>query len=240
MAVADAIFAGNDSFGAQLGQTVFEELPWVTAPVKAEPDRVPDNSTSGLISQLSIPESENRTIEAVQLSLNLTGARTSDLSVELVSPAGTKSILWSARNEMRQSSFDPLPDYVAQNEPPADLAASDRHGRTIYLGDFREPTAPEFSAATWYSTDGVEKKPGLVLLSNQFYGEESVGVWQLRIIDTATGDQDYGEIVFDTQTMLPEVDADGDYVTREVTVSNPEERILKGWAVKIFGHVPSR
>lgn len=52
---------------------------------------IPDNSASGRVHSLSMPQGLN--IEAVQVKLNITHSYIGDLGIELTSPAGTKSIL---------------------------------------------------------------------------------------------------------------------------------------------------
>lgn len=52
---------------------------------------IPDNAASGVTHQVTFNQS--RTIEAVQIKLNVTHSWVGDLGVELTSPSGTKSIL---------------------------------------------------------------------------------------------------------------------------------------------------
>ena len=235
MLIADDIQSGRDAFGIALSQSQFQETQWVTATIDSSSENIPDNSIEGASSHLTILQSQNLIIEGVQVSLNATGTRLSDLSVELYSPSGTKSILWSARSQAPANTFDPLPKFVTS--PSADLTILDRDKRTIFLGDLGEIERPEFSSSSWHSIDGEQSLPGFVLLTNQFYGEDSAGTWTLRIVDTATGEQSYETIEFD-DNFMPKFDDNGNPIVKTITVSNPENRILQGWALKIFGHKP--
>lgn len=69
-----------------------QKTQWVTQTVNAN---IPDASLTGV--QSVIEQSEDLTVEAVQVKLNVDHERLRDLAIELVSPSGTRSILMSAR-----------------------------------------------------------------------------------------------------------------------------------------------
>jgi len=57
---------------------------------------IPDNSATGISKSLTV--SDSRIIEAVQLKVKVSHAYTGDLSIELTSPSGTKSVLFTPYN----------------------------------------------------------------------------------------------------------------------------------------------
>lgn len=67
--------------------------PWQTTTADAQ---IPDASLVG--AQSVISSESDLTVESVQVKLNIDHSRLRDLSIELISPAGTRSILMSARN----------------------------------------------------------------------------------------------------------------------------------------------
>jgi hypothetical protein len=54
---------------------------------------IPDNSVIGATSALSVPANPVHVIEAVQIRVSITHTFTGDLGIELISPAGTRSVL---------------------------------------------------------------------------------------------------------------------------------------------------
>jgi subtilisin-like proprotein convertase family protein len=89
---------------------------------------IPDNSTVGVID--TINTTNNLTIEAVQIRVNISHTYTGELAIELVSPSGTRSIPF-----------------------------------TIFNG--------------FASSNNLD----IILLSNAFYGENTNGNWQIKVID---------------------------------------------------------
>ncbi len=65
---------------------------------------IPDASVTGVESNTKVVK--ELTIESVQVKLNLDHERTRDLSIELISPSGTRSILMSARTGFLSLSSD--------------------------------------------------------------------------------------------------------------------------------------
>ena len=57
---------------------------------------IPNNNATGASSTVSV--SDNKTIEAVQVKINLSHSYTGELAIELTSPSGTKSMLFNPRN----------------------------------------------------------------------------------------------------------------------------------------------
>ena len=57
---------------------------------------IPDNSATGISKSLTV--SDSRIIEAVQLKVKVSHTYTGDLSIELTSPSGTKSVLFTPYN----------------------------------------------------------------------------------------------------------------------------------------------
>ncbi|MCB1190937.1 MAG: S8 family serine peptidase [Leptospiraceae bacterium] len=94
---------------------------------------IPNNSSTGTSNTISVPS--NLSIEAVQITVNITHTYCGDLGIELTSPSGTKSILFTINNGFLNS---------------ANLT-------------------------------------NMVLLSNAFYGESSVGNWTIKVVDMGTG-----------------------------------------------------
>ncbi|OPX56568.1 Regulatory P domain of the subtilisin-like proprotein convertase [Oceanospirillum multiglobuliferum] len=71
---------------------------------------IPDNSVKGAQSVYS--DNNNLRVESVQLSINLTHARLADLSIELISPSGMRSILLTPRNGYAVPSSQTRFDFV--------------------------------------------------------------------------------------------------------------------------------
>ncbi|MBT1446102.1 S8 family serine peptidase [Shewanella sp. JM162201] len=64
-----------------------------------------------------------------------------------------------------------------------------------------------------------------VLLSNHFYGENSAGVWTLRVRDTDAGTTE--TVAFNTQTRQ---------LLQLNTVNNAQPGVVRDWSLRIFGH----
>ncbi len=73
----------------------FVDSDWTTS-VTSLGVEIPDDSTTGATSTLTVPHS--LTIEAVQIEVTVTHPQPTDLGIELTSPSGTKSILLNIRN----------------------------------------------------------------------------------------------------------------------------------------------
>jgi subtilisin family serine protease len=95
---------------------------------------IPDNSFVGIND--SIKYHRELTIEAVQISVNITHTFTGDIGIELTSPQGTKSIMF-----------------------------------TVYNGFGRD-----------------NNLTNMVIASNAFYGESSLGDWKIKVLDIGVGD----------------------------------------------------
>lgn len=239
MAVADEIRSGSDGFGLALKEREFQEMAWVESPAGNDVGTVPDNSIAGLQARLAISANAARVIEAVQVYLDLTGTRTSDIAIELVSPAGTRSTLWTPRNNFSANEYELSSQFFPGNSDELQTL-KDRNGREVLVvGDVVSPDAPQFSSARWLNTDGSESRQGFVILTSHFLGESSEGTWQLNIIDTASGDQSYQTVVLDEQMLQPQLNEQGEPEFRSVTTANPPQRVLRRWGIKIFGHSPA-
>ena len=76
--------------------------PWVGSDLMVE---VPDASLAG--GESSLEFSDDITVESVQVQLTLDHSRLPDLAIELISPAGTRSVLQTPRNGFVGQSLDP-------------------------------------------------------------------------------------------------------------------------------------
>ncbi|GIU44089.1 peptidase S8 [Shewanella sairae] len=76
--------------------------PWVGSDLMVE---VPDASLAG--GESSLEFSDDITVESVQVQLTLDHSRLPDLAIELISPAGTRSVLQTPRNGLVGQSLDP-------------------------------------------------------------------------------------------------------------------------------------
>ncbi len=77
---------------------------WIASPTLNV--AIPDADATGVSSTISVPATPKAlTIEAVQIAVTATHPYTGDLGIELVSPAGTKSILLNIRNGFDGSSL---------------------------------------------------------------------------------------------------------------------------------------
>jgi len=78
------------------------EKEWVHSNAINQP--IPNSDKNGLKRILSIGMADNLTIEAVQINLNVEHTYAGELSIELTSPLGTKSILLNAHNGFERTS----------------------------------------------------------------------------------------------------------------------------------------
>lgn len=76
--------------------------PWANNATEVS---VPDASLTGGSSAIAI--TEDLTVESVQVKLTLEHSRLPDLAIELISPAGTRSVLQTPRNGLVGQSLDP-------------------------------------------------------------------------------------------------------------------------------------
>ncbi|MCX2789636.1 S8 family peptidase [Vibrio sp. Sgm 5] len=76
--------------------------PWANNSTEVS---VPDASLTGGSSAIAI--TEDLTVESVQVKLTLEHSRLPDLAIELISPAGTRSVLQTPRNGLVGQSLDP-------------------------------------------------------------------------------------------------------------------------------------
>ena len=95
---------------------------------------IPDNRFIGIND--SIKYSRKLTIEAIQISVTITHTYVGDIGIELTSPQGTKSIMF-----------------------------------TVYNGFGRD-----------------DDLTNMILASNAFYGESSLGDWKIKVLDIGAGD----------------------------------------------------
>lgn len=155
---------------------------------------IPDNNIAGATQEIEI--FENRTIEALQLRLDITNisniwdetdekftasTAATDLAIEVISPSGTRSVVLSSK----QAAIHP----------------------SLY--------------------DPKELMRNSVFLTNAFYGEESKGIWKIKIIDTS--DKRF-ELVHTNE------DDSNDEKTY-VFENNTADSQLDGAAIKIYGDV---
>jgi subtilisin family serine protease len=122
--VANAVAAAKTYIAGSLG--TFTTTNWELNTVNTA---IPDNSITGASN--TITTSNNKIIEAVQIKVNLTHTYTGDIAIELTSPFGTKSVLFTPYN-----AFDNSNDLT-----------------------------------------------NMILLSNVFYGENTLGNWTIKVID---------------------------------------------------------
>jgi len=94
---------------------------------------IPDNSVTG--AAIDIMMTDNLVIESVELTVGITHPSIGELGIELISPSGTRSVMFTIRN----SFYD-------END----------------FNDFR-------------------------IASNAFYGENVVGTWKCKVIDSLNG-----------------------------------------------------
>ncbi len=88
----DRAVAMAKTYAVNLGS--FADTGWISSPALNLP--IPDASPVGATSVIPVPT--NLVIEAVQVAVTAVHPYTGDLGIELVSPAGTKSILMNIRN----------------------------------------------------------------------------------------------------------------------------------------------
>jgi len=90
--VGAAITAAKAYTAGSLG--AFATGSWVSSGTLGT--AIPDNNATGASSTVSV--SDSKTIEAVQVKINLSHSYTGELAIELTSPSGTKSMLFNPRN----------------------------------------------------------------------------------------------------------------------------------------------
>jgi len=90
--VGAAITAAKAYTAGSLG--TFATGSWVSSGTLGT--AIPDNNATGASSAVSV--SDSKTIEAVQVKINLSHAYTGELAIELTSPSGTKTMLFNPKN----------------------------------------------------------------------------------------------------------------------------------------------
>jgi subtilisin-like proprotein convertase family protein len=108
----------------------FATTTWET---NATSTSIPNQDISG--ASTVITTTNTKTIEAVQIRVNVAHTYTGELAIELTSPAGTRSVLFTPYN-----GFDTTNDLT-----------------------------------------------NMILLSNAFYGENTLGNWTIKVIDVDLG-----------------------------------------------------
>jgi subtilisin family serine protease len=69
--------------------------------------QIADNSASGHVAELTtIDNTDKNIVETVSLGIDLSAEDLSDVSIEIISPAGTKSILWSLKKANHNKSYN--------------------------------------------------------------------------------------------------------------------------------------
>lgn len=116
-------------YHSELGQ--YLEKPWWPQ-AKGLAIDLPIGDLNGVTRVVNIPNTQNLVIESVQVKVSVKSEYVGDVAIELVSPSGTKSIVWHAGNGF------------ASNGDLADM----------------------------------------VIQTNAFYGENSAGNWQARVVNT--------------------------------------------------------
>jgi subtilisin-like proprotein convertase family protein len=90
--MVDAAAAVNLAKTYTLGQLgTFTNTGFIASGVLSLP--IPDHSATGVSSSLSVPANPVQVIEAVQVRVSLTHPFLGDLGIEVISPAGTRSVL---------------------------------------------------------------------------------------------------------------------------------------------------
>lgn len=125
----DSAIAMASDYSVNLG--TFTDTGWNASGTISQ--AIPDVSSVGTSHTISV--AQNLTIEAVQIKVDISHNWCGDLGIELTSPAGTESILF-----------------------------------TIFNG--------------FYSSADLSN---MILLSNAFYGESSLGDWTIKVIDGESG-----------------------------------------------------
>jgi subtilisin-like proprotein convertase family protein len=123
--VANAVSAAKAYTSGSLG--TFATTAWET---NATSTSIPNEDING--ASTVITTANTKTIEAVQIRVNVTHLNTGELAIELTSPAGTKSVLLTAYNGFVNKDTNLL---------------------------------------------------NMILLSNAFYGENTLGNWTIKVID---------------------------------------------------------
>ena len=123
--VANAVSAAKAYTSGSLG--TFATTAWET---NATSTSIPNEDING--ASTVITTANTKTIEAVQIRVNVTHLNTGELAIELTSPAGTKSVLLTAYNGFINNDANLL---------------------------------------------------NMILLSNAFYGENTLGNWTIKVID---------------------------------------------------------
>ena len=126
--VANAVSATKVYTSGSLG--TFATTTWET---NATSTSIPNQDISG--ASTVITTTNTKTIEAVQIRVNVAHTYTGELAIELTSPAGTRSVLFTPYN-----GFDTTNDLT-----------------------------------------------NMILLSNAFYGENTLGNWTIKVIDVHSG-----------------------------------------------------
>jgi len=90
--VGAAITAAKAYTAGSLG--TFATGSWVSSGTLGT--SIPDNNATGASSAVNV--SDSKTIEAVQVKINLSHAYTGELAIELTSPSGTKTMLFNPKN----------------------------------------------------------------------------------------------------------------------------------------------
>jgi len=121
---------------------------------------IPNNNKNGLEDKITINGVNNLAIEAVRINLNIEHPYAGELSIELTSPSGTKSILLNAYNGFERTSC-PIVDEKEIPDPSDPPVDPDKDKDCYKYRDLRY----------------------FKLLSNAFYGETSAGEWTIKIVD---------------------------------------------------------
>ncbi|QHD54473.1 S8 family serine peptidase [Shewanella algae] len=171
--VSAAVAMAKD-YKADLGEYLLTD--WIASEMDLD-KVIPDANIAGVSDSLEV--AEDMVVEAVQIELSADHLRLPDLAVELVSPAGTRSVLMTPFNGMvYQGVMDP--------NNPNDLVK------------------------------GYDKTP---MLSNAFYGENTKGVWTIKLIDVNSGEYQF-------------IKYDKGYIS----IPNESNGMLKGWSIRFHGH----
>ena len=110
-------------------------------------DSVPTGTTRGLDIPISIGGSGVGTIEALQLTLGLGQANMGDMAVEVVSPAGTRSVLLNAFNVLTNSNADVNNAVLASNAFNGESAQGVWHVRLIDVAQRPDPQPARLQGA---------------------------------------------------------------------------------------------
>ena len=188
-------------------------------------DAVIDNTPVSTAFSFNVTESF--TLTGVRLRFSATHQFMTDISVKLVSPAGTEVILF---DKIGASAG------ILQNTYFADLVIRDDAVNALGEIVLPDPPGPNFNKGPWSG----ELKPESPAMLSAFSGEGSVGTWQLVVLDDLTGDTGYVYAAGDDSNAVPDALASrfGIALGTELTLTTdnlPALTPIAQWRLAKFG-----